>query len=361
MTGSPKSTARGRGLAQNLLLAALAASLPLLLLELVLRPFVDLEPEVDGIRPTTLFVRDAELGWKLRPGAEDVWGGVRVRINAKGLRGPELDYAKPPGVTRILYLGDSVPFGFKIASHERTFPYRIAAILERRTGARVETVNTGVGGYSPWQTYRVLAGEGVRYQPDVVVLSFVLNDVTEKFDLIRFGGSSEGHQLARSVRSRLDRLLDRTAIGHVGRRLVARVRFGADVRRGAAELAALRAHQLALEPDRPEIHRAWQVTLENVERIFALCRERDIPALLVAFPYSFQLDDVERFGAPQRVLRRFAADNRVPLVDLLPAFAERIEAGASVDEDHPSVRGHALAAAVVAEKMLSSGWLGESG
>jgi len=347
-------------LAVNLGIAALATAIPLVVLEATLRWFVDLGPEVRGVRPTRLFERDAELGWKLRPGAEDVWGGVRVRINDKGLRGPELDYPKSPGVIRILYLGDSVPFGFKIARPGSTFPYGVEAILEHQLGRAIETVNTGVGGYSPWQEFRVLAGEGILYDPDLVVVSFVLNDVTEKFDLIRFGGTSEGHQLVRSVRSRLDRALSHTAIGTVGRRWVARLRFGDDVQSGAEALSALRAQQLALEPERPEVGRAWRVTLESLDQIVSFCRERELPVWIAVFPYAFQLSDAERLSAPQRALRRFAAERDVPFVDLLPAFAQAVERGEPIaeyfaDEMHPSARGHALAADVIAARLHASG------
>jgi lysophospholipase L1-like esterase len=320
-------------------------------LELSLRAFVDLAPVSEPANATRLFVRDAELGWKLRPGAEDEWGGVRVRINDKGMRGPELPYAKPAGARRVLYLGDSVAFGFGIARHEDTFPFRVADLLAQDSTLAVETVNTGVGGYSPWQFHGVLASEGIRYAPDLVVVSFVLNDVTEKFELLRFGGTSEGHQLLLSVRSR----------GQVGRRLVSRLRFGEDVAQGARELVELRAHQLALEPDSPRVKRAWDVTLANLAKIFSFCSEREIPALLVAFPYTFQLRDPSRFGAPQQVLHRFAAEHDVAYLDLLPHYAARVRPGALrawfLDDDHPTERGHDLAARAMAERIRAEAWL----
>lgn len=350
---------------RNALLAVAAVVVPLLALELALRPFAELEPDLPGVYKTTIFEPDAKLGWKLRPGAEDQWGGVRVAINAKGLRGPELDYAKPLGVRRILYLGDSVPFGYKIERTERTFPYRVEAVLERG-GLEVETVDGGVGGYSPWQSARFLADEGIRYEPDLVVVSFVLNDVTEKFDLVRFGGSSEGFQLARSARSTASRWLAKTAIGYFGRRWVARLRFGDDVASGARELAALRAQSLALEPDSEAVGRAWEITLRNLDEIFAFCDARGIPALLVAFPYTFQLDDPsdpDALGAPQRRLAAWAARRGVAWLDLLPVYAAALARSGGragdffLDDDHPNPRGHALAAGAIADAIGRAGWL----
>lgn len=65
----------------------------------------------------------------------------------------------------------------------------------------VETINASVSGYSPWQQAIYLQNEGLRYAPDVVVVAFVLNDATEKFELLRFGGAWEGWQLSRSFSS----------------------------------------------------------------------------------------------------------------------------------------------------------------
>jgi len=118
-----KSTVR-KGLCANILLLLMAVLLPISILELSLRPFFELNTK------TTIFLRDSELGWRLRPNSNDIWGGVRVKINGKGLRGPELAYSKPPDVFRILHLGDSVTFGFMLNSYKEAFPYVVEDRLE---------------------------------------------------------------------------------------------------------------------------------------------------------------------------------------------------------------------------------------
>ena len=57
-----------------------------------------------------------------------------------------------------------------------------------------------------------LRKEGIKYDPDLVVLSFVLNDVTEKFGLIRFGGSRLGFQLEHSILTLTDWLSYKSSI-----------------------------------------------------------------------------------------------------------------------------------------------------
>ena len=53
--------------ALNLLVLALAIFLPTFILSQILKPEVAAQ--------STLFLADSELGWRMRPGAREVWGG----------------------------------------------------------------------------------------------------------------------------------------------------------------------------------------------------------------------------------------------------------------------------------------------
>jgi lysophospholipase L1-like esterase len=304
---------RGAGVA----LAVLAVLLPLADLELGLRPFV--EP---GGKQTDLFVSDPELGWRLRPGANALWGNVPVEVNAHGLRGPLVPHERRQASLRILYLGDSVTFGYKLPDYAQSFPYQAEPLLEEHFGVDVETVNAGVGGYSPWQELAYLRKEGVRYSPDLVVVGFVLNDVTEKMDLRSFGGRGIGAQLNASYYSALDRLAHRSALVHSGRALYARLRFGPDLRAGAVRHETLNVRDLIHDFASPRIQAAWRITLENLDGIFELCRRHEIPVALVAFPYLAQFTSAAKLDRPQRKLAEHARRRGVPMLDLLRPMAE---------------------------------------
>jgi GDSL-like Lipase/Acylhydrolase family len=329
------------------LLALAGLLVPLALVDFSLRPFV--EPK------TVIFTEDAQLGWRLAPGAEGEWGGVRVRINAKGLRGPEVDYARRPGVARILWLGDSVTFGYRIARSSDTFPYLTGAELERRLGRPVETVDAGVGGWSPWQELRWYRREGVRYAPDVVVVGFVLNDVTEKLALTRFGGAWQGWQLARTARSTLEYWLSGSAVVSLLRGGVGRWRFGRDVAAGARRAEGAQVRWLMSDP--PELEGAWALTLGNLERLFATARRRRTPGVLVVFPYAFQLDRAEATASPQRRLAAWARAHHVPCLDLLPALAdgEGAQDRWFLDASHLSEAGHRRVAQRLADFLAARG------
>jgi lysophospholipase L1-like esterase len=287
---------------------------PLFVLELSLKPFVI---------STTIYIRDSELGWKLRPNSEDAWGGVTVKINGKGLRGPELEYAKPSDVMRILYLGDSVTFGYKLERYEQTFPYLIEALLENRLTGKIETVNAGVGGYSSWQEYLYLEKEGIKYNPDLIVVSFVLNDITEKFGLIQFGGTHEGAQLARTVSSVSDWLIHKSSIVYFVRKIGTRIRFGSDVAQGAQQKEILDVKALAYHQSREDVQRAWRMALEDLGKIFVFSKEKGIPIILVVYPYAFQFDDLHALSIPQKIVSQYALEHEVPVIDLLPILSAK--------------------------------------
>ena len=60
----------------------------------------------------------ADLPYLLRPGVETEFLGTPMRVNAFGLRGPDVTPTPAPGVHRVLLGGDSVVFGFKMREDE---------------------------------------------------------------------------------------------------------------------------------------------------------------------------------------------------------------------------------------------------
>lgn len=347
-----------KALAEKLTLSLLVVAVPLVWLEVGLRPFLP-----DHEKTTTLFVKNERLGWTLRPGAVDQWGDVEVRVNERGFRGPVIPYEKRGGVTRIVYLGDSVTFGYRVARWEDTYPFFLEALLETNDSLAIDTVNLAVEGYSQWQQAIVLADEGDRYQPDLVVIGFVLNDVTEMFYLSRFGGSDEGFQLRHSYTSRWDRWLSKSAlvyqVQNVAREVKAKRKLGDDLRLGAIRQQALDVETLIRQPDQANVKTAWDIALADLQGIVDHCASRDVPVLVVVFPFTMQLADPAGTSAPQRVLANYARARGIDSFDLLPPLSEHVRTtGAKpddlfVDHDHLTVEGHRVVAALLAEPVAA--------
>jgi lysophospholipase L1-like esterase len=284
-----------------------------------------------------------------------------VRINERGHRGPLVPYERTPGTHRVLYLGDSVTFGYKIARWQDTFPFLADSLLAARSGAPVETVNLSVEGYSQWQQAIVMQTEGARYQPDVVVLGFVLNDVTEMFHLTRFGGAEEGFQMRHAAASWIERVLDRSAIVYqvqnITREIKAKRRLGEDVRLGAIKQQALDVETLMRRPDQANVKTAWDFALADLQKIADLCAAQNIRFVVVAFPFAVQLEDPDGLSAPQRVLENYTRARGIACLDLLPELSRAARADSTaalfLDEDHLSLEGHRLVAEWLVPMVIS--------
>lgn len=114
---------------------------------------------------------DPELGWIPRPGTSDSSNEWRVTITI-GDDGIRKNGAAPPGERPcILAVGDSFTFGDKVGD-EQTWP----ALLERQGSGQV--LNAGVSAYGLDQT--VLRAEQLarKYHPDLLIVSFIGDDVT---------------------------------------------------------------------------------------------------------------------------------------------------------------------------------------
>lgn len=103
---------------------------------------------------------------------------VEFRINRQGMRADrDFEYAKPPAVRRIVSLGDSFTIGYEVDVRD-TF----SSVLERELRARgleVEVLNAGVSGYSNAEECLYLERELLRYEPDLVLVTFFGNDLVD--------------------------------------------------------------------------------------------------------------------------------------------------------------------------------------
>ena len=127
----------------NVALAVTSFLIPLALAESLLRLHSGPPPRLP---PPTPYRRLTPRGPRLIPGAEvdflfeSTVQPVRVAINSHGLRGPGL--RRNPHSARILFLGDSVAFGYGV-SQESTFVALLGKEWDRRSLAW-EAVNGGV-------------------------------------------------------------------------------------------------------------------------------------------------------------------------------------------------------------------------
>jgi hypothetical protein len=158
----------------------------LLMAEIILRVAGSMVP---GDFQTASFLEaHPEFGRRNRPGAG--WKKTSeftswIDINSKGLRGAEVEYAKPADEVRILVLGDSFTFAEQV-NQEETFSQRLEDRLNAdQDGKHYRVLNGGSNGWATANELIFLAKEGVRFQPDVVIVAFYVgNDVSDNFERV---------------------------------------------------------------------------------------------------------------------------------------------------------------------------------
>lgn len=138
--------------------------------------------EVGGYRT------DQVLGWIGQPATrrwdwgDDLPGVLIARRNNLGLaREDDTAVRKPPGMFRLIVLGDSQTEGFANTSGGETFSSVLESVAGARGGsAKVQVLNAAVAGYSPWQQFLWVRLHGKKFQPDLVILGIYLgNDILD--------------------------------------------------------------------------------------------------------------------------------------------------------------------------------------
>ncbi len=282
---------------------------------------------------------DPLLFWRLKPRITT----SRMTTNNLGLRGPDVPDAKK-GEFRVLSLGESTTFGANVA-YTDCYSYLIERDIGRISDTNVRIINCGVPGYSIVQGYAFLKHLGLSMNPDAILLYFGFNDFLPT-----------GHRARRDAadtatnESRPD-LEILTSREHPFERMRSWLREHSNAYRHLSSLSStkeLNETTTELESDRrasqrvPEAHR-----IEILKRILGICRDNSIH-LTIAIPWYKSFRD----HAP--VLRDFAREHRVPVIDL-PNLLEHIPTSmiddCFLDEVHPSALGHSLIASTALPRL----------
>src|SRR2546422_5396446 len=128
--------------------------------------------------PHLRYRTDAELVFALAPDQIAFTADKPVRVNSRGLRGAEIELSPNPGYLRLLWLGDSIVFGFGVTDEE--VGTRRVEVRMGEKGVKTEGINAAVPAYNTEQEVAFLARDGIQYHPDWVILGFCWNDINDQ-------------------------------------------------------------------------------------------------------------------------------------------------------------------------------------
>lgn len=269
----------------------------------------------------------------------------RVTIDSLGFRGKPFAREKPPGETRILFIGDSFVHGDFVAD-DQTLPSQ----LERALGQpchNVRVINAGLGG-STIVDQREMVRRGLELSPDLVILGFSENDIS---DLGRPMSEWEQLRANRAVKSRFPMSLLYGPLRNTAMwNLALAVRGRLNAARGA-DVAPAAPTTTRSEPAVARLRERYQA---EVVAIRDSLRGRTIPVVFVAFPAHLTVSGAWRPDQIQWAVNMASAAG-IPAFNLLPRLEElRLPAESLFllpHDGHPSPRGYGVAAAYLAERL----------
>ncbi|MDC0660387.1 GDSL-type esterase/lipase family protein [Leisingera sp. SS27] len=313
------------GLATLLLIAGLEGGIRLLAPQTVRTAYLEGGP---------MALKDPVLGHVNRPGTR-----ARVRApeydveyatDSRGFRTGGAPAAEPAaGAVRVLLLGDSFTFGAANAAQDSW-----AALLEQRFaagGRAVEIINAGVPGYDTSQQALYLERLYGSLQPDIVLVSFMTNDLFVNEPIQRApDGTETARGDARAVIAQGAR--KRSSLQAVT--LLKRQLMKSDSTYVRLYLMTPRAAFYSL-PASDLVQRKMAATQALLRRIREFCAARGAALLVVSVPQLFQVfaaaADSPPKGVipdlPDRELTQFAASEGIAWVSLLDLLVQSYRRG----------------------------------
>jgi len=309
--------------------------------------------QIASPQQSTIFEGDPLLLWRLKPNLDHVyWDFTSVSTNAQSIRADYPIGRKPAGTFRIVCLGDSVTFGYRVPPvwpekpkdynpEWQPYPMLLETELRKANPNRsIEVFPMAVPGYTSHQGLAWLRRDIGYLQPDMVIATFGWNDA--------------------SLSDAPDReLIDTRWSSVTGRWLIDHSQAIAHVTRW------MRSRKEVKPVVRTPVPRVSQKEyVDNFNAIVRVAKDHGAAVIVIGAPYR---DSVTNPAEAQLMtqyrawLKSEMAKNQTPYLEIL----ELTEAAGSVNQGffgeliHPNHMGHRLMASELLELMSQRHLLGD--
>jgi lysophospholipase L1-like esterase len=113
------------------------------------------------------------LGYSLTPN----YSNGKNKHNSLGYRGDEFDLDKPENAFRIVCIGGSTTYTHSIDDYELAYPHQLQQYLREEGFTSVEVINSGVPGWSSWESLINFELRVLDCDPDLIIIYHGINDV----------------------------------------------------------------------------------------------------------------------------------------------------------------------------------------
>lgn len=266
---------------------------------------------------------------------------IRHYFNSEGWRDSEHKLEKPDNVFRILGVGDSYTFGQGVKREDLFLTHLNSLIAKDASGRQVEVINTGQPGYNTVMEKELLEARGFDYSPDLVLLSFVPNDVEANIYTDR--PKVEFFEDFTASYIDQDWLSERSELWMLGRR-----KF---LQYSTADSYLQKSIDSYLkEPEK------WNRCRDALTSIRDLCQQNDCKLAVAIFPFFVNLNGDYPFQPIHNHVRNFCEEAGIPVLDLRETFREfeGPELWVHPTDQHPNEQAHKIAAEAISQFLVKN-------
>jgi lysophospholipase L1-like esterase len=309
--------------------------------------------QVSDQQQSGIFEGDPLLLWRLKPNLEHaIWDFTILSTNAQSFRADYPIGAKPSGTLRIVCLGDSVTFGYRVPAvwpdkpkdynpEWQPFPMLLEkALREANPNRGIEVFPMAVPGYTSHQGLAWLRRDIAYLKPDMVIASFGWNDA-----------SASDVPDRETIDTRWYPVADRWLIDHS--QAFAHASRWWRSRKGPTAVAPAPV---------PRVSEAEYVS--NFQAIVSVARDHGASVVVIGAPYrdsTTNPPEAKLMIGYRTALKSVMQQSQTPYLEIL----ELTEAAGTVNEGffgeliHPNHMGHRLMTSELLKLMSQRGLLGE--
>ncbi|MBI2564742.1 SGNH/GDSL hydrolase family protein [Candidatus Woesearchaeota archaeon] len=315
---------------------------------------------------TNVYMYDSDFVFKFQPKAtihmRSPEYNVKTTFNTHGFRDKHSCYDKAKNSFRILLLGDSFTSGLEV-----DFEKIWGQLLEQQLKSQkfpVDVVNTGVNGWSTEQQSLFLKRDGIKYNPDLVILAYYIgNDQTDNIlrNLFLFDGENLTlNQKKEFTQSRLRSVYYfLSSYSHtfnffwgIYSKIKAKFTNNKPVKSLDPEYFI---NTYLSTPETEESKYAWSKTKALLKEIKQFLDNKNIPLLLVAIPDPLQEKELNinlNRTLPQKNLEKITQELDINYLDLLPHYENETNTHFKTDF-HWNEKGHQIATEAIMKKLIN--------
>jgi lysophospholipase L1-like esterase len=270
-------------------------------------------------------------------------GGVEFKTNSSGFRTREFEEAINSQDTIIMVLGDSYSFGYGV-SYQDSFPYILERKLRKEFSRKIIRIfNLGIPGYNTTQELATLKEFGPKLHPQLVLLTYHLNDIEVHTE-----------NNIKELFSFKNMLLSIKYYSHLLRFVLSRVAaFARNFNLNIKTTATMEISEYTAAGP------AWIKNQKTLKELIEFCHKLNAVLGVIVVPYIVQLTNDHPCADSYQIVVKFFKSNNIPVVNAFEYFKglNPRKLWINAFDGHPNRKGHEIIACAASKLIINENLL----